>query len=634
MPTSEPVGPLSPLASPAPVRSAAKTESPADGANGSPQPSQGFLASLRKAQRGGPDNARPASQSEVADQVVAPEDQPAQDATVIAAGDTIPAATVPAAAAVENALVAQAAIQTAADEALRVAAAASVALEVPVAPTAVDATDATPPATLPDVADNLSRPVPAANAPSSTRPASPMPALLQDWLSVKPTPGPQPATAAPATEEPVESSLDSEQSSSGSTAPMPPGLQIALSAVIAAQAAAQPVLSARIAAADSRIQGRSETAVLSPAVAGAPGNVPPSVADPTQISGTNELTAPLPELPPVPTPPASVTIPAPVVDASPADEVEAAVATAKEAIPVIPPDQHAPDTSAASLAVTAAVPVAVPADRPAVAQPDSLRVTPATAAESLSPPVTTASPATQAEGSVSSDATSAMTASQPSARAAPQTSDDLQSVAAGTIPSAAQPVDDIAEEAAPATVAARDPVDRPPVDRPDLSPLSATRMGSSAEAPPVAQVAPHDPQVFVDRVSQLVLQAHDSGQQLSLQITPPDLGTVRIEVHSHGGILTARLEADSTAARQLLTEHLPQLREALQQQGATVERIDVYQSDHSGPGEGLTDSGWQSSQHDGRNDAAPLLYDEEEAAVAEPADARGSLALGELNIRI
>jgi flagellar hook-length control protein FliK len=84
---------------------------------------------------------------------------------------------------------------------------------------------------------------------------------------------------------------------------------------------------------------------------------------------------------------------------------------------------------------------------------------------------------------------------------------------------------------------------------------------------------------MVERLGQYLVEARDQGRQLTVQITPPDLGPLSIEVSTHQGELTARLATESTVAQQLLQEHLPQLHDALQQLGANVERIDVVRTE-------------------------------------------------------
>lgn len=173
--------------------------------------------------------------------------------------------------------------------------------------------------------------------------------------------------------------------------------------------------------------------------------------------------------------------------------------------------------------------------------------------------------------------------------------------------------------------------------RSDLNsnPFAVREAGSvGAASRGIPQVSPQDTRALVDKVTELMQRSHDTGQQLALEITPPDMGRVRIQVHAEGGLLTASVETQTESARQLLTERLPELRESLQQQGVTLDRIEITQQDNQPTEGGMSDGSWQSSQHD--DQPQPVYFDSEEdlTAETEPVLAAGSLQLGELNVRI
>jgi len=81
---------------------------------------------------------------------------------------------------------------------------------------------------------------------------------------------------------------------------------------------------------------------------------------------------------------------------------------------------------------------------------------------------------------------------------------------------------------------------------------------------------------LVDRVATAVRSAHHSRRELRIRLTPPELGTVRIEISSRGGTLTARLEVETAAAQQTIQHNLSLLRDTLAQQGTQLQRIDVH----------------------------------------------------------
>lgn len=65
------------------------------------------------------------------------------------------------------------------------------------------------------------------------------------------------------------------------------------------------------------------------------------------------------------------------------------------------------------------------------------------------------------------------------------------------------------------------------------------------------------------------------GMEVRLQLHPEALGEVRVHVRWEGGILTARLEAATLAAREALQAGLQGLRDTLHEQGVPVERLQV-----------------------------------------------------------
>lgn len=99
---------------------------------------------------------------------------------------------------------------------------------------------------------------------------------------------------------------------------------------------------------------------------------------------------------------------------------------------------------------------------------------------------------------------------------------------------------------------------------------------------------------FVGRVEGAVRAAHQRDGRVQVRLSPPELGSLRIELTIHQGALSARLEAETPAARNLLLDNLPALRDRLAQQDIRVERFDVdlRQDTSSGGGSG----------HNGAND--------------------------------
>jgi flagellar hook-length control protein FliK len=80
---------------------------------------------------------------------------------------------------------------------------------------------------------------------------------------------------------------------------------------------------------------------------------------------------------------------------------------------------------------------------------------------------------------------------------------------------------------------------------------------------------------FVQRVARAFETAAERGGPLRLRLSPPELGSLRLEVQLRDGTLQARIEAETPEARGLLLEQLPALRERLAQQQVRLERFDV-----------------------------------------------------------
>ena len=97
---------------------------------------------------------------------------------------------------------------------------------------------------------------------------------------------------------------------------------------------------------------------------------------------------------------------------------------------------------------------------------------------------------------------------------------------------------------------------------------------------------------FVQRVANAFHSIGDNGGEIRLRLSPPELGALRIELSVRDGVLSARMETETSAARNLLLDNLPALRDRLADQNIKVERFDVdvrddqRQSQHDLAGQG------------------------------------------------
>ncbi len=80
---------------------------------------------------------------------------------------------------------------------------------------------------------------------------------------------------------------------------------------------------------------------------------------------------------------------------------------------------------------------------------------------------------------------------------------------------------------------------------------------------------------FVQRVARAFNSVANRGGTLRLRLSPPELGSLKIEIDVRGSTMTARIEAETSAARSVLLESLPALRERLADQNIKIDKFDV-----------------------------------------------------------
>jgi len=168
---------------------------------------------------------------------------------------------------------------------------------------------------------------------------------------------------------------------------------------------------------------------------------------------------------------------------------------------------------------------------------------------------------------------------------------------------------------------------------------AATTGDQAAPAPPrlplslaarTAEPSPTTPRItdadqvrFLQRVARAFQTFGDRGGQIRLRLSPPELGSLLMEVKMDAGVMTARLEAETAAARTLLLDNLPALRERLAEQNIRVEQFDVDLADRRGGGTG--DRPWEDPDSPApRSDSSsptPAETDEPGGNENGPADA-------------
>ena len=100
---------------------------------------------------------------------------------------------------------------------------------------------------------------------------------------------------------------------------------------------------------------------------------------------------------------------------------------------------------------------------------------------------------------------------------------------------------------------------------------------------------------FVHRVSNAFQMAQERGGEVRLRLSPPELGQMRLQVTLEQGVLSARLEVETAAARTVLLENMPLLRERLGGQEIKLGAFDIDLMDQ--PHDGGQEAFMGDSQH-------------------------------------
>jgi flagellar hook-length control protein FliK len=87
---------------------------------------------------------------------------------------------------------------------------------------------------------------------------------------------------------------------------------------------------------------------------------------------------------------------------------------------------------------------------------------------------------------------------------------------------------------------------------------------------------------------------------MRIRLDPPELGTLQVTVRMLDGVMSASFETSSDQATKLLSHSLGQLRQVLESQGLSVEKLHVQQSPREQPGSGGGDPQHQQPSHEDR----------------------------------
>ncbi len=143
---------------------------------------------------------------------------------------------------------------------------------------------------------------------------------------------------------------------------------------------------------------------------------------------------------------------------------------------------------------------------------------------------------------------------------------------------------------------------------------------------------------FVQRVAKAFQTVGDDGGTVRLRLSPPELGTVKLDVSVKNGSMSAQMETDTTEARDAIIANLPALRERLGEMNIQVEKFDVNvagQSSGGASGQSSSDAAYQQADGQtagGRRSIAakPSIADSPRTTSVGPVSA----ATGQLNVLV
>lgn len=363
------------------------------------------------------------------------------------------------------------------------------------------------------------------------------------------------------------------------------------SAVSSADTAApDPALASQQSAdASSSLSGSASESLPSPVSSDPPPDVSPSNASQTPVLPASPTVGPRGFLPvdfSLPPQPPQTSSPSPL-------DSDAAPLPLPSTLPLIPADTSSlpspvPTDSAA------ASPSAPSSSSPASQRPVFSDPLPATSSSTPSIPVTSSSSSEPAGASVPSIQPAAVSPSFPQPHPLQpdllSDSDSVSSVSDSSVsdkqsPAPAGPPVDLAGRFADFSVPsfADSSASLPPVSSPAASSSSSVSDTSPQPAsslptqPPLD--SPDDPQLQLTaaRVARgLETALAQGGGTVRLHLHPPELGTVRIQMHVQDGLVRASFTTTNPTVQMLLSHRLDQLRLALERHGMTVDRLDVH----------------------------------------------------------
>jgi flagellar hook-length control protein FliK len=117
-------------------------------------------------------------------------------------------------------------------------------------------------------------------------------------------------------------------------------------------------------------------------------------------------------------------------------------------------------------------------------------------------------------------------------------------------------------------------------------------------------------------VQNLKLQVDGTTSDIRMTLKPPSLGEVQLSVHVEDSRMQAQINVTQQVVKTALEAHMPQLRQALQDHGIEVQRIDVMLPEPSLQHDGTGANGERAGRREGRR----LLAGDDTEAFREAKD--------------
>jgi len=135
---------------------------------------------------------------------------------------------------------------------------------------------------------------------------------------------------------------------------------------------------------------------------------------------------------------------------------------------------------------------------------------------------------------------------------------------------------------------------------------------------------------FVQRVARAFQTVGTGGGSVRLRLSPPELGSVRLEISVKNGVLTAHAQTETAQARDALVDNLPALRVRLAEQNIQIDHFDVDLFDSSGGGTSNQSQG-NADNSPGFTPTAARMASKTTSAVTAAAQPSGVAAAGVVN---